>query len=185
MPDPWDRPPLVLNGDKDPNLTFQYVGRVLSQWEGVEIQLGYIYTAVVGKHGDWWALQDYGAQSGFKRRFSTLEKALDSYFIKHPSQEVEGKLKSFLEKVDKFAARRHDVAHAIVRDRSWAPWRVEGADTTGYFLLPAHYKRYDADTFLPLYAYTAQSMEDLRHQLIQLETEAMGMAKLIERHAGG
>src|ERR1700676_5509494 len=43
----WERPSLVRTGDPDPNHTYISVGRVLSQWEGVEIQLGYVYTAAV------------------------------------------------------------------------------------------------------------------------------------------
>jgi hypothetical protein len=188
MPKPWDRPPLVLEGDKNPFDTYQAVGRLLSQWEGVEIQLGYIYTSAVGRHGDWWALLEYGEGSAFRGRFLILQEAISNLFIKFPNQEVEGKVDCFLKKVSNFAQRRHDVAHGIVRDRSWAPWRLppDPVDTTGHFLLPSHYKgrAYDS-TALPIYAYTARSMETLRHQLGMLETEAMGMAQLLKRHVSG
>ncbi len=188
MEQPWERPSLVREGDSDPNQTYLSVGRVLSQWEGVEIQLGYIYTAAVGKHGDWWALLEYGEGSAFRGRFIILQDAVSNLFVKLPNQEVEGKLDYFLTKVSNFALRRHDVAHGIVRDRSWANWRLppDPGDTTGYFLLPSHYKgrAYDSSA-LPTYAYTARSMEALRHQLILLETEAMGIGQLLKRHVGG
>jgi hypothetical protein len=129
-------------GDSDPNYTYISVGRVLSQWEGVKIELGYVYTAVAGNHGDWYKLLEYVEGSSFKGRFCILEKALSSFFVKHPEQEIEAKLECFLKKVNKFAARRHDVAHGIVRDHSWAGWRIppDTTDPTGYFLLPSHYK---------------------------------------------
>jgi hypothetical protein len=187
MPESWDRPPLVLEGDRTPLETYQAVGRLLSQWEGVEIQLGYMYTSAVGKHGDWWALLEYGEGNAFGGRFIILGEAISKLFIKHPSQEIEGTVNLFLTKVRNFAARRHDVAHGIVRDRSWANWRLppNSADTTGYFLLPSHYRGSAFNsTALPIYAYTARSMETLRHQLTLLETEAMGMANLMRLHAG-
>jgi hypothetical protein len=112
MPEPWDRPSLVREGDTNPNHTYLVVGRVLSQWEGVEIQLGYIYTAAVGKHGDWWALLEYGEGSAFLGRFIILQKAISNLFVKLPNQEVEGKLDCFLTKVSNFATRRHDVARS-------------------------------------------------------------------------
>src|SRR5260370_33224650 len=56
-------------GDSDPNYTYISVGRVLSQWEGVEIELGYVYTAVAGNHGDWYKLLEYVEGSSFKGRF--------------------------------------------------------------------------------------------------------------------
>ncbi|SHH24973.1 hypothetical protein SAMN05444169_6534 [Bradyrhizobium erythrophlei] len=185
MRQPWERPSLVREGDPDPNHTYFSVGRVLSQWEGVEIQLGYVYTAAVGRLGDWWALLEYGEGRAFLGRFNILKAAISNLFVRLPNQEVEGKLDCFLIKVNDFAARRHDVAHGIVRDRGWANWRLphDPGDTTGYFLLPSHYKgrAYDSSA-LPTYAYTAQSMEALRHHLIQLETEAMGIAQLVNRH---
>jgi hypothetical protein len=41
----WDRPSLTQQGDIDPNYTYVGVGKVLSRWEKIEIQLGYVYTA--------------------------------------------------------------------------------------------------------------------------------------------
>ncbi len=188
MREPWDRPSLVREGDLHDHTTYLFVGRVLSQWEGVEIQLGYIHAAAVGRHGDWDALLEYGKGSAFLGRFTILQNVISSFFARHPNQEAEGNLCRFLAKVNNFAARRHDVAHGIVRDSGWVRWRLphDPGDPTGYFLLPSHYKgrAYD-DSALPTYVYTARSMEELRFHLIQLETEAMGVAQLLIRHASG
>jgi hypothetical protein len=165
MLQPWDRPELVREGDSNPDILYAAVGRLLSQWEGVEIQLGYIYAAAAEQHGDWHALHDY------------------------PDQAAEGTTKAVVDSATLFAARRHDVAHGIVRDRSWARWRIppDPRDTTGFFLLPSHYrgKSYDHETAFPTYAYTAGSLEKLRNQLVQLETAAMGVAARLNRVAGG
>jgi hypothetical protein len=39
MSNPWDRQPLPSAGNADPNDIYNGVGRVLSQWEIVELQL--------------------------------------------------------------------------------------------------------------------------------------------------
>lgn len=185
MQEPWDRPSLVREGDTHPDITHRSVGRVLSEWEGVEIQLGYIYTAIVEKHGDWYALLEYGEGRAFKGRFDILRNAISDFFVKHPNQDDEATLDRFLVRVTNFAARRHDVAHGIVRDRRWANWRLphDPGEPSGFFLLPSHYKAraYDQESAFPLYVYTEYSMEQLRYHLGQLNTEAMGMAQLIRR----
>jgi hypothetical protein len=56
MQNPWDRPPLPSAGNADPNDIYIGVGRVLSQWEIVELQLGYLYTAFILKHNRWEAV---------------------------------------------------------------------------------------------------------------------------------
>jgi hypothetical protein len=113
-----------------------------------------------------------------------LREAVNTFFLSHHHQASEGRVETLLQTAGHFAARRHDIAHAIVRDHNWARWRIppDTRDTVGYFLLPSHYKgdAYD-DTALPIYAYTANSMEALRHQLMMLETEAMGVAALLVR----
>jgi len=186
MEQPWDRPALVREGDSNPNYTYMAVGRVLSQWECVEIQLGYVYTAATGNPGDWYTLLEYGDGNTTAHRLKIVRDAVTAFFVKYPNQAVEGRVESVLTMAGLFAARRHDVAHAIVRDHTWARWRIppDPRDPTGYFLLPSHYrgKTFD-DSALPIYAYTTSSMEILRHRLILLETEAHGVAEHLKRHA--
>ena len=43
MANPWDAPPLPNHGDDDMECTFAGVGRVLSQWESVEIELSVLF----------------------------------------------------------------------------------------------------------------------------------------------
>ena len=185
MQQPWDRPELVREGDADPKQIYMSVGRVLSQWEGVEIQLGYIYTAATGRHGDWYALLEYGEGNTTARRLRVVHEAVDAFFVRRPYQDAEARVACLLKSAGFFAARRHDIAHGVVRDHTWARWRIppDRRDPTGFFLLPSHYrgKAFNEEA-LPAYAYTAASMEALRHQLVLMETEAMGVAELLRRH---
>jgi hypothetical protein len=149
-----------------------------------------MYASAVGKRDDWWALLEYGESRAFRGRFGVLEDALGKLFIRRPHQEFEGKIVPFVTKADNFSRRRNEVAHGIVRNHHhWARWRIPPSldDPTGWFLLPAHYTRraFDGSTALPMYAYTAKSLGNLRYQLTQLETEAMGLANLLDRHISG
>jgi hypothetical protein len=185
MPEIRDRPPLRREGDNHPDVTYISVGMVLSQWEALEIQLGYIHAAIVGKPGEWESLLKYGEGSAFVGRLIILKRAAEKMFVKKPNQTLEANFSCFCNKVSGFAIRRHDVAHGIVRDHRWANWRIpsDPGDTSGFFLLPSHYKgsAYD-ETALPLYAYTSESMLALRDNLGRLEYEAIGMAQTMSRH---
>jgi hypothetical protein len=189
MSNPWDRQPLPSAGNADPNDIYNGVGRVLSQWEIVELQLGYLYSAFVLKHQDWEALLEYGRGSSSKDRFSVLSKAAKQFFIVHSDQTIEGELECLLRRTNSFKDRRHDVAHAIVRDETWAQWvvqdpRSETRTPKGYFLLPTHYKRnrYD-EIMLPTYAYNSVNLAELEYQLAQLSTEIMGFGYAVARHS--
>jgi hypothetical protein len=68
----WDRQPLPSAGNADQNDIYIGVGRLLSQWELVELQLGCLYSSFVFKHQDWEALTKYGVGSSSNDRFKIL-----------------------------------------------------------------------------------------------------------------
>lgn len=183
----WDRPALSIKGDENPFLVYAATGQVLSRWESVEIQVGYVYTALVGSHGNWFSLCDYGSGVTTRSRLQILGEAAKKFFVRKPHQALEGEFYDLNDKVVGFASRRHDIAHGIVRGEGWTNWRIPEEpyqDAQGFFLLPSHYRgqSYD-DNYLPLYAFTTRSMQDLQNHLGRLEMEAMGLAARLARHA--
>jgi hypothetical protein len=180
MSNPWERPPLPSAGNANPNDIYIGVGRVLSQWEIVELQLGYLYTAFILKFQNWEAVIEYGRGATFKRRSEILTAAAKHFFITHNNQRLEGEFDCLFRRTVLFGDRRHDVAHAVARDESWAQWVIQSdhpprLTPIGYFLLPTHYKRnrYD-DNMLPVYAYNSDYLRDLEYHITQLSTEIMG-----------
>jgi hypothetical protein len=185
MPNPWERPPLPSAGNANPNDIYCAVGRVLSNWEIVELQLGYLYTAFISKPQNWGAVIEYGSGAAFKRRSQILERAAKEFFITHSNQRIEGEFDCLFRITILFGDRRHDIAHAIVRDESWARWVIQSGQPgqlppRGYFILPTHYKRnrYD-DNMLPEYAYNSYYLRDIEYHLIQLQTEIIGFGHRI------
>jgi hypothetical protein len=189
MSNPWDRPPLPSFGDANDDFTYAGVGRVLSQWEHVELQLGYLHSALRGKYQDYDTMIDYGVGSAFRDRFRRLEAAARAFFVRYSSQEFEARFEALRTKVLAFADRRHDVAHGIVRDETWTEWRIRGQpdpESQGrrYFLLPTHYKAKNFNLYMhPEYSYTYPTLRQLAHQLMLLSTEVMGFGEQTARFA--
>jgi hypothetical protein len=82
MSNPWERPPLSSAGNANPSDLYIGVGRVLSQWEIVELQLGYLYTAFVLKYQNWEAVIEYGRGPTFKGRSDAAKHFLSLTIIK-------------------------------------------------------------------------------------------------------
>lgn len=60
MGNPWDSPPLPIELSRTPEPVYIEVGRVLSSWEGIEVQLSRIYSFVNNKPDDIPTMDLYG-----------------------------------------------------------------------------------------------------------------------------
>jgi integrase len=56
----WDIPPPPTKGDDDQEITYAGVGRVLSQWEMIEVRLGYIYAWLMKRPDEIETVRAYG-----------------------------------------------------------------------------------------------------------------------------
>jgi hypothetical protein len=114
--DTWDAPPIPQHGDLDENSTYAGVGRVLSGWEAMEAELSHLYAAFVGKFHQAEAYREYGAGQIFANRVLTLRASAENFFVRRPNQVREGEFDCYAKIAVKFADRRNEVAHSIVRD---------------------------------------------------------------------
>ena len=128
---------------------------------------------------------EYGRGSTFKGRMTLLLADKERFFIKVHDQEIEAEFETLYRKVIAFADRRHDVAHAVVRDETWADWRTPNfpdPNSMGrrYFLLPSHYKaRNFNENLLPEFAYGAPTLRSIAHDLMMLALEIQGFSAKI------
>jgi hypothetical protein len=160
MRNPWDVPPFPKKGDHDVNSTFAGVGRVLTQWEIIEVKLSHTYGLLLNRPDDLDAARQYGEPLIFKERVKGLEKAAEAYFRWNPNQETETELCGLLSEARKFSARRNDTAHSIVRPFQW----TDGPQQFGAF--PPHYigKKFDPND-VPAFAYTSVELIALSNDL--------------------
>jgi hypothetical protein len=168
--DTWDAPPIPSHGDLDENNTYAGVGRVLSGWEAMEAELSHIYSALIGKFRQADAYREYGTGRIFTDRMKTLRTAAERYFVRHPNQSLESQFDCLAKIAVKFADRRNEVAHSIVRDLLW-PFRAGDAIGSQFFLVPSHYnyKRFGPD-YMPTYAYTSIELAYLTRGLWLLQS---------------
>jgi hypothetical protein len=121
MLDSWDIPPCPTKGDDEVDATYAGVGRVISQWEMIEVELSQIYAWLVKRPEEIDAVRLYGeGKRIFEERIKGLLLVADHcYFQWNPHQETEGELRALVRLASNFAARRNDVAHCIVRPFQW------------------------------------------------------------------
>jgi hypothetical protein len=176
---PWDRPPVPPQGDNDQDRTYCGVGRVVSEWETIELELAHLYSLFENKFGNPVTVQDYGADALFADRVSKLVKAKERFFARNSNQSLDAEFCELLERIRKYADRRHDVAHGIVRPIIWAFGSAQAASAASD--LPFHYcvvapdykeNRFD-EHHLPIYAYTWPEMMQIQGALHGAAHEVM------------
>jgi hypothetical protein len=171
----WDIPPPPTKGDDDQEITYAGVGRVLSQWEMIEVRLGYIYAWLMKRPDEIETVRAYGeGKRNFEERISGLRQIAEVYFLWNPHQDTEGELDALISMVRKFAMRRNDVAHCIVQPFQWI--ESPGRDAPLQFCAaPPLYngKKFDPQN-LPAFVYTSV-------ELITLSNALFGVAQDAER----
>jgi hypothetical protein len=113
---PWDITPFSGHGDKFPNTTYEAVGRALSAWEELEVNLSHLFGVFSGKDPlSTETYASYGEERIFVQRADMLERLASSYFIIKPNQNLEGDFCHLICDTRCFSARRNDIAHGVVR----------------------------------------------------------------------
>jgi hypothetical protein len=187
MSNPWDRPPIPTHGDSTDDRTYAGVGRVVTEWEHVELELGYLYSLFVGKHAELEGVREYGSGAVFAHRVETLTKAHERFAQSLPSQELEAEFFALINRIKKFSDRRNDVAHGVVRPIEWTRPPDPHGDSTdqsffGYCLVPPNYKgkHFDPNN-LPSYVYTYDEMLGIQGQLYAAAEEIIDFRYRLNR----
>lgn len=183
---PWDRPPIQANGDARKNNIYRGVGLALSNWEYYEFSLGLIFRVIINADWDGPVEQAFGSILIHKGRVEMLQAASKVYFRRHDSV-MKTRLSKMLENANKLCARRNEIAHGHVTHY----WE-EGERRRGWYLLPSYFatnkheviglivkppsKFTSVETIKPkrrpLYAYTAQDIEQFADAFWNLAQEA-------------
>jgi hypothetical protein len=163
---PWDRPPLAKEGNRSDRVLFESIGRTLNAWEQIESELAHLHSAFLcGDRFDLPSNVAYGDQNTLPLRLAGLQRAEKAYAVQHPSQEIEAEFVRLSEMVERYSARRNDIAHGIVRPFQWiiTP-KLEGlvmfpTAESSWCLIPPHYrpKKTRADSY-PAYLLTSHEI---------------------------
>src|SRR3954447_18571165 len=84
-------PPIPTKGDENNDSTYSAVGRVLTQWERVEVELAHLYACFKGQPTNSLnQIREYGSGTIFRERAQKLADAAHSYFRAKCCQHHEG-----------------------------------------------------------------------------------------------
>lgn len=173
MSNPWDPMPLPTKGDDSSAKTFEWVGRVLSQWVHIEFQLGMLHSAIAQRPNDGNTVREYGdAGKIFRARLLRLRQTADRFFKLKPDQCLEGEFYRICTAAAGFADRRNEVAHGVVFPSVFLPSfiedRVQG-NLESWALAPPYFeaRKFDTSNF-PKHVYTSRELHALVINLIAL-----------------
>jgi ATP-dependent Clp protease protease subunit len=110
---PWDQPSIPQHGEANDSVLFEWVGRLISQWEHVEFNLSRLYTVFAGNPDDGETLREYGKGTIFRERLRGLRECANRYFIVNPDQYLESEFDAICIAAEGFSGRRNEVAHGV------------------------------------------------------------------------
>ncbi len=169
----WDIPPFPKEGDRDQNETFAGVGRVITQWEMLEVKLAQVYGWLAKQPKDPKAVDEletvheYGKPLIFKDRLKGLQDAASRYFEWNPHQDTETELEQLTFSISNFSTRRNEVAHCIVQPMVWNESDRSGPQQ--FYAVPPLYngKKFDPRN-MPSFVYTSKELRALSNALFYL-----------------
>jgi hypothetical protein len=185
MSNPWAPFPLPRQGDDSAAKTFEWAGRVISQWVHIEFQLGLLYSVFVGRPNHAATVREYGAGKIFRERLQYLRQAADRYFVTNCRQDLEANFHQICAAAEGFSDRRNEVAHAVVFPSVFLPSFVEDrrdGHLERWALAPLYFeaKKFDAEDF-PLYAYTSRELNELVIRLNALQKQIESFSAILTR----
>jgi hypothetical protein len=172
MTQPWDRSPQPKRGDPTCEAVYEAVGRALSHWEILELDLACLYAKFLGISG-----QEYVDARIFRERADVITSAACAYFVKHCNQEIESEFKRLIQDARLFSDRRNDIAHGVV-----APvWNMAHPELDQFMLRPSNYKRKEFNSLgSPEYAFSsveinafAKHFQDFRTRIAALDAKIL------------
>jgi hypothetical protein len=112
---PWERPPIPAIGDETHDEIYRAVGWTLSGWEILEMSIVGLFDTLIGVALDSHAShRAYGAVTIWNIRRDMLRAAAEAYFLEFPNPPLAKEIADTVNLVDRYAARRNDIAHGIV-----------------------------------------------------------------------
>jgi hypothetical protein len=128
VPNLWDIPQKPEHGDNSPDLTFAAVGRALSTWERLDLEFAVLYATLLGiSPPEAIKLPEYRNENTFLGRVGVIERAFDTYSVKHHDQAIEGDADALFTDAPDLSNRRNDIAHESSCHSGWNKIRTNSS----------------------------------------------------------
>jgi hypothetical protein len=163
---------LPERGDGEVRLTLEGVGRVVTAWESVELELSRLYSIFAGD-SDGAPMQEYGKARIFIDRVKSLEEIGARAFILRPNQSLEGNMRGLLDAAKAYSDRRNEVAHGIVFPVSELTYFrnafcIANGDQEWALIPPYYHVRKHANDGAPAFAYASKELITFQDMLYEL-----------------
>lgn len=168
-PKPWDKPPYPpTNGDPSPTSIHTAVGMALSQWESVENSLTVLFSGITGLPYAF-AVQIYGSLPSSASKHNIIIAAGRARF--HGEKAYVNFLDAMMGLVDKFLARRNNIAHGFVTYRY----------KSGCYLTPPYHigKSFDYIAREERYAFNSSDIKNFVDHFGHMHIEVTEAANLL------
>ncbi|NBR59873.1 MAG: hypothetical protein EBT89_12050 [Opitutaceae bacterium] len=190
MSNPWDIPAAPATGDADASITYAAVGRALSAWERLELDLIMLYAGLLKQRPlDARRNPKYLEANVFRTRMAEVERAARCYFILHPDQALEGDFRTASNLVTNLSSRRHEIAHGIVTPLHRWEGTSEGLDQAlrkmMYLLGPPTYRQkwFDEDGLTPEFLYSSVEIDQITRQFELARQPVLGLVAVTWQQA--
>jgi hypothetical protein len=183
MSKPWDIP-VPGAEDPTPDPVYLAVGKALSAWEELEVEVAGLFAIFIGApRTSLEAYAAYASALGFSGRSGLVEKASDQFFVRRPAQDHEATLDNLLCHLRGWSLRRNDIAHGVVREHYRIRTGHSASSRTVYYLVPANYmrKRFRSDYDAPRYMYSSENIEEFRRAFRSLVQPVSDLVDVLSR----
>lgn len=187
--DAWDPPKRAPSGSAKEDDIHLAVGRALSRWERLEVNLAGLFATFVESQSIA-AVRAYGTIASARGRLDALEEASKMFFSERKDDERSAFVR--IHKLcSKAAGRRNEIAHGIAD--ALAEYGFEGG---GWYQMSSDYNARKSLAFIPIdqattdphtwhpskFAYTAAQIEDFSNGFHTLGQNAFNLSRRLRAY---
>lgn len=180
-------------GDRNPEGIYRAVGYALTKWEGVEIEMGTLFSVLTGGTEPWHyvpAVRAYGSVVSSVARAEMMKQAAEAFFrhfemekgIWDETQPWKSEFQEIMKCYNGWVARRNDVAHGYVTESLHPDYSTdEQPIISTYQLFPSHVssKKWPLD-WEPHYKYVAKEIDNFAAAFKALDSQVADYSSCLE-----
>ncbi len=183
-PNPFANPILADQGDATARDIYTAVGFALDRWEHCETSFGVLYSSFLeAPEGNHALMRSFGTILASSTRAEMIRAACDAFCAFHKNEELKTQTRHLLNLYKDAAARRNEIAHAMVTGES--PHKIVANRAvplpTIWFLVPPLFATRKQELFAegPKYRYSTRELGHFTSCFEELGSRAMRLAQTI------
>jgi hypothetical protein len=183
-PNPFANSVLASQGDSAARDIYTDVGFAMDRWEHCETSFGVLYSALVKPEGgNHILMRSFGMITASRTRQQMIQAACDAYFATYKNDDLKKKVRHLLNLYGDAAARRNEIAHALVMGeaRHKVVDKVAVPLPTVWFLVPPLFATRKTEMHMqgPKYRYSTRELSHFTKCFEELSARVMALTQSI------